>query len=102
MALAILIAVALLFGIFEPRATERENQIIGSYGDFDIVAKKQGMNVYEIKLQYQDNSESTDEIPLDNVQNIVWIVAQTYEIQSFHPIEKQGKAYGLIITVENP
>jgi len=100
-ALAILIAVVLLFGLFDSSVPRTDYRILGSYGDYNVLAKKQGMNVYEVKLLLKDAKRDDQPIPIDDIKNVMWIVAQTFVIQSSHPIEENGKAYGLIVTVEN-
>ncbi|MBN2136087.1 MAG: hypothetical protein JW737_10170 [Acidobacteria bacterium] len=98
--LAAVIAIALLFGIFDPLTMDSEKIILGSYGDYQIIANKQGMNVYEVTLQFKGNEKDSEPVEIDNIKNIMWIAAQTFEIQSFHPIEENGKTYGLIITTK--
>jgi hypothetical protein len=98
--LAFIILVILLFGIFDPRKPKSDEKVLGSYGDYLIVATKQGKNVYEVVLQHKNVKENPEPIPIDNIKNVLWIMAQTFEIQSFHPIEERGEVYGLIITVQ--
>jgi len=98
--LAFVIFVMLLFGLFDPRTPPGKTRMIGSYGDYVIVASKQGRNVYEVTLQNKDTEEKSEPVPIDNIKNVLWIMAQTFKIQSFHPIEESGKVQGLIITVE--
>ncbi len=99
--LAFLIGAALIFGVFERRNPNGEYEIIGSYAEYNIMAKKQGKNTYEITLHNKETEADTGPIEITNIENVLWIVAQTYQIRSSFPLEENQKTFGLIIYVED-
>lgn len=98
--LVVLVAAALLLGVFDLRKTEATKKIIGAYGDYKVVAMKQGDDIWEITLREKKDGFYGKYMPIDNVQTIIWTAKQEFKIKKFHLLEEKGSTFAIIITVE--
>jgi hypothetical protein len=98
--LVALILTALLLGVFDLRKTAVTKKVIGTYGDYKVIAVKQGDDIWEITLHDKNDGFSGKYMPIDNVQTILWTARQEFKIKKFHLLEEKGRTFAIIITVE--
>jgi hypothetical protein len=98
--LLVLIIIALLFGIFDPRKAPVNKKVIGVYGDYKVLAVKQGEDVWEITLREKNAPLSGKPILIANTRTVLWIAQKEFKIINHHLLEENGKTVAIIITVD--
>ena len=99
--LVALIIAALLFGVFDPRKAPVNKKVIGDYGDYKVLAVKQGEDVWEITLREKNTVQSGGkQMPIEDTKTVLWIAQKKFKIINHHLLEENSRTIAIIITVD--
>jgi len=99
--LVALIVAALLFGVFDPRKAPVNKKVIGVYRDYNVLAIKQGEDVWEITLREKNAVQSGGrQMQIEDTKTVLWIARKKFKIINYHLLEQNSRTIAIIITVD--